>query len=110
MHTHLRSIQTDDSIYIPGTVEEVGDRDSMFAGGNPILLGVRVDLEDVGPCAEDGLLSVQWKEETRGGGGRDGTISIWLKASALRLSSLKYVVCKWTSACGEEKQDLVAPK
>lgn len=30
----------------------------MFTGGDPILLGVGVDLEDVGPCAEDGLLSV----------------------------------------------------
>lgn len=78
-HTHLGSIQTDDSIYIPGTVKEVRDCDSMFTGGNPVLLGVWVDLEDVGPCAEDGLLSVQRKEETERGGGRDGAISIWLK-------------------------------
>lgn len=29
----------------------------MFTGGNPVLLGGGVDLEDVGPCAEDRLLS-----------------------------------------------------
>lgn len=67
VHTHLRSIQTDDSIYIPGTVEEVGDRDSMFTGGNPILLGVWIDLEDMGPCAEDGLLSVKGRQDTKRG-------------------------------------------
>lgn len=39
----------------------------MFAGGNPVLLGARVDLEDVGPRTEDGLLAVQ-----RGGGGNRG--------------------------------------
>lgn len=66
-YTHLRSIQTDDSIHIPGTVEEVGDCDSMFTGGNPILLGAGVDLEDVGPCTEDGLLSVQRKEKKQKG-------------------------------------------
>lgn len=36
----------------------------MLTGGNPVLLGRRVDLEDVGPCAEDGLLSAQRKTET----------------------------------------------
>ncbi len=30
----------------------------MFAAGNPVLLGVGVDLEDVRSGAEDGLLSV----------------------------------------------------
>lgn len=83
-NTHLGSIQTDDSIYIPGTVEEVGDCDSMFTGGNPILLGVWVDLEDVGPCTEDGLLSVQRKEETE----RIGVRYVWLKglSSELKLA------------------------
>jgi len=31
----------------------------MFTCGNPILLGVWVDLEDVGPRTEDGLLTAQ---------------------------------------------------
>lgn len=47
----------------------------MFTGGNPILLGAWVDLEDVGPCTEDGLLSVHRKEETE-----YEIISIWLKS------------------------------
>lgn len=62
-HTHLGCIQADDSIYIPGAVEEVGDCDSVFAGGNPVLLGVRVDLEDVGPGAEDGLFTAHGNKE-----------------------------------------------
>lgn len=61
IHTHLRSIQTDDSIYIPGTVKEIGDCHSMFTGRNPVLLCVWVDLEDMCPCTEDGLLSVKTK-------------------------------------------------
>lgn len=40
----------------------------MFTGGNPILLGAGVDLEDVGPRTVDGLLSV---EETEMRGRRD---------------------------------------
>lgn len=43
----------------------------MFTGGDPVLLGVWVDLEDVGPGTEDGLLSVQRKRRRR-----DGAISI----------------------------------
>lgn len=35
----------------------------MFTCGNPILLGVWVDLEDVGPCTEDGLLSAKRERE-----------------------------------------------
>lgn len=31
----------------------------MLTGRNPILLGVWVDLKDVGPSAEDGLLSME---------------------------------------------------
>lgn len=37
----------------------------MLAGGNPVLLGARVDLEDVGPRAEDGLLTAQEEEEEK---------------------------------------------
>lgn len=55
---HLRSIQANDAIHIPGTVEEVRHRYCMFTCRNPVLLGGRVDLEDVGPCAEDGLFSM----------------------------------------------------
>lgn len=34
----------------------------MLAGGQPVLLGVGVNLEDVGPRAVDGLLP-EWDEE-----------------------------------------------
>lgn len=63
----------------------------MFTGGNPILLGVWINLEDMGPCTEDGLLSVQRRQETEGAEGRDGAVSKWLKPSTQRLNSLKYV-------------------
>lgn len=33
----------------------------MFTCGNPVLFGGWVNLEDVGPCAEDGLLTAKWK-------------------------------------------------
>lgn len=63
--THLRSVQTDDPIYIPCTVKEVGDCDSMFTCGNPVLLGGGINLKDVGPCTEDRLLSVNKAEGSR---------------------------------------------
>lgn len=71
--SHLRSVQADDPIYIPGAVEEVGDGDSVLTGGDPVLLGAGVNLEDVGPRAEDGLLSVQgegegWEERKKQSG------------------------------------------
>lgn len=38
----------------------------MLAGGDPVLFGAGVDLEDVGSGAEDGLLSVEAeKNKTR---------------------------------------------
>lgn len=38
----------------------------MFAGGDPVLLGAGVDLEDVRPRAEDGLLSADgWRTRRR---------------------------------------------
>lgn len=84
-HTHLGPVQTDDPIYIPGAVEEVGDGDSVFTGGDPVLLGVGVDLEDVGPGAEDGLLSAQRRgRDRKGEGGREAV----RKCFGVRLSFL----------------------
>jgi len=37
----------------------------VFTGGDPVLLGARVDLEDVGPGAEDGLLPVRRRRRRR---------------------------------------------
>lgn len=73
---HLGSVQADYPVYIPGAVEEVGDGDSVFARGDPVLLGAGVDLEDVGPRAEYGLLSAQTeggkRERERGERKREG--------------------------------------
>ncbi|KAG5280979.1 hypothetical protein AALO_G00066120 [Alosa alosa] len=57
------AIQTDDSVDIPGAVVEVGDGDSVLAGGHPVLLGAGVDLEDVRAGAVDRLLPEGHKEE-----------------------------------------------
>lgn len=35
----------------------------MLAGGHPVLLGIGVDLEDMCPCAVNGLLPEGDKEE-----------------------------------------------
>lgn len=35
----------------------------MLAGGQPVLLGVGINLEDMGPCAVDGLLPKGDEEE-----------------------------------------------
>ena len=37
----------------------------MFTGGNPVLLGSGVDLEDMGPRAEDRLLPAGEREKER---------------------------------------------
>lgn len=68
----------------------------MFTGGNPVLLGGRVDLEDVGPCTEDGLLSVHRKEKAQ----RKRAFSIELQD----LKSLKYA-----AGSGRGKKLEVAP-
>lgn len=60
---HLRAVQADDAVDVARAVVEVGDRDGVLAGGQPVLLGVGVDLEDVGPRAVDGLLPEGDEEE-----------------------------------------------
>ncbi len=54
----LWPVQADDAVDVARAVVEVGHGDGVFAAGNPVLLGVGVDLEDVRSGAEDGLLSV----------------------------------------------------
>lgn len=53
---HLGPPNTNDAVHITVGVVEEGHGDSMFAGGNPVPLGCRVDLENMGPGAEDWLL------------------------------------------------------
>lgn len=60
---HLGAIQTDDAVDVARAVVEVGDGDSMLAGGQPVLLGVGVNLEDMGPRAVDGLFPEGYEEK-----------------------------------------------
>lgn len=60
---HLGAIKADDSVDVARAVVEVGDGDSVLAAGQPVLLGVGVDLEDVSPRAVDGLLPEGDEEE-----------------------------------------------
>lgn len=55
-NTHLASIYTDDAIAVTCAVVKIGDGDSLLAGGDPVLLGSWVNLEDVGPGGVDRLL------------------------------------------------------
>lgn len=60
---HLGAVQADDAVDVARAVVEVGNRDGMLAGGQPVLLGVGINLEDVGPRAVDGLLPEGNEEE-----------------------------------------------
>lgn len=60
---HLGAVQADDAVDVARAVVEVGDGDGMLAGGQPVLLGVGINLEDVGPGAVDGLLPTWYEEE-----------------------------------------------
>lgn len=53
---HLGPAHADDAVDIAVGVVEEGHGDRMFAGGDPIPFGGGVDLEDMGPGAEDRLL------------------------------------------------------
>lgn len=54
--THLESIHADDAVAVACAVVKIGDGDSLFAGGDPVLLGGWVDLEDMCPGGVDRLL------------------------------------------------------
>lgn len=60
---HLGAIQADDSVDIACAVVEIRNSDCMLAGGQPVLLGVGINLEDVGPRAVNGLLPKGNEEE-----------------------------------------------
>lgn len=54
---YLGSVNTDDSIAVPGDIVEIGNSDGLLARGHPVLLGAGVNLEDVRSGGEDGLFS-----------------------------------------------------
>lgn len=60
---YLGAIKADDSVHVARAVVEVGDGDGVLAAGQPVLLGVGVDLEDVSPRTVDGLLPEGDEEE-----------------------------------------------
>lgn len=53
---HLGAAHADDAVHVAVGIVEEGHIDGMFAGRDPVPLGGGVDLEDVSPGAEDGLL------------------------------------------------------
>lgn len=54
--SHLGPAHADDAVHIAVGVVEEGHGDGVLAGGDPVALGRRVDLEHVSPGAEDRLL------------------------------------------------------
>lgn len=53
--SHLGAPHTDNTVDIAGGIIEVGDCQCMLASRNPVPLGGRIDLEDMGPGAENRL-------------------------------------------------------
>ncbi len=53
---HLGAAHADDAVDVTVGIIEEGHGDGMFAGRDPVSLGVGVDLENMGPGAEDRLL------------------------------------------------------
>lgn len=53
---HLGAAHADDAVHVAVGIVEEGHVDGVFAGRDPVPLGGGVDLEDVSPGAEDGLL------------------------------------------------------
>ena len=64
-NTYLGSIHADNAVAVACAVVKIGDSDSLLAGRNPVLLGGRVDLEDVGPGGEDWLLPGEERNKMR---------------------------------------------
>lgn len=60
---YLGAVEADDAVNVAGAVIEVGHSDSVFTGGHPVLLGVGVNLERMGPRAVDRLLPEGGQEE-----------------------------------------------
>ena len=54
-YIYLGSIYADDPVGAPGAIEEERHGDGLLAGRQPVLLGDRVNLEDMSPGCEDRL-------------------------------------------------------
>lgn len=53
---HLGPTHADDAVDVAVGIVKEGHGDGMFAGGDPVPFGAGVDLENMGPGAEDRLL------------------------------------------------------
>lgn len=54
--SYLSATHADDAVDAAAGIVEEGHGDGVFAGGQPVAFGGRVDLEDMSSGAEDGLL------------------------------------------------------
>lgn len=57
--SHLSATHADDAVDAAAGIVEEGHGDGVFAGGQPVAFGGRVDLEDVSSGTEDGLLPLK---------------------------------------------------
>lgn len=53
---YLGAPHTDDPVHIARGIVKIGDSQGVFAGGDPVSFGSRVNLENMGSGAEDWLL------------------------------------------------------
>lgn len=53
---YLGAPHADDPVHVACGIVEIGDSQSVLAGGDPVPFGGGIDLENVGPGAEDWLL------------------------------------------------------
>lgn len=60
---YLGAPHADDPVHVARGIVEIGDGQGVLAGWDPVPFGGRVDLENVGPGAEDRLLPAR---ETKG--------------------------------------------
>lgn len=75
---HLGPAHADDAVNVAVGIVEEGHGDGMLAGGDPVPLCVWVNLENMGPGAEDRLLPA-------GGCGQDEEECKNVKVQALRM-------------------------
>lgn len=53
---YLGAPHADDPVHVACGIVEIGDGQSVLAGGDPVPFGGGIDLENMGPGAEDWLL------------------------------------------------------
>lgn len=69
---YLGAPHADDPVHVACGIVEIGDSQGVLAGGDPVPFGGGIDLENVGPGAEDWLLPAR---ETNGAVRAEGKLS-----------------------------------